>query len=215
MKCARRIDLGAARRARLALAACATALLVLPAAAQAAGTVSTNGSRVTYTGSAGNDSVKAIYWASDDEIGGAPSVVIVADSALVNGSPGVCVQHSGAPEQISCPRPSSGTLLDLGAGDDEGTGEDGDETILGGDGNDHIEGGQGNDTLDGGAGNDGFEGTTLDGRADRRTGADSITGGPGEDYVSYIDTSTAVNVSLDGVANDGPPGEGDNVGTDV
>jgi Ca2+-binding RTX toxin-like protein len=205
-----------ARHGRLALIACATALLALPAAAEAAGTVTTDGSRVTYTGTPANDSVLAAYSESDDELGGAPSVVIVADSPLVNGSPGVCVQHSASPEQISCPRPSSGVLLDTGAGDDEAKGEWGStygpEIIRGGDGNDSLSGGSGDDQLDGGAGNDKFE--TVASSAEYRLGADTILGGSGEDAISY-EGLVPVNVSLDGVADDGAAGEGDNVGTDV
>ncbi len=94
----------------------------------------------------------------------------------------------------------------------------------GGDGSDEVEGDAGNDKLDGGAGDDqvfDFEGTDQlsggDGRdfLESETGADTFSGGPGVDTVAYWDTNTGVSVSLDGVANDGIPGTGQNVGTDV
>jgi len=79
--------------------------------------------------------------------------------------------------------------------------------------------------VDGGGGNDTF--VQL-----RGTGRDVVTGGAGRDLVTYADRftvgapgSAGVDVSLDGVANDGDPdidqldstaaGEGDNIGTDV
>ena len=46
-------------------------------------------------------------------------------------------------------------------------------------------------------------------------GADALQGGGGVDEVGYGKRSAGVAVSLDGVANDGEAGEGDNVGVDV
>jgi Ca2+-binding RTX toxin-like protein len=80
------------------------------------------------------------------------------------------------------------------------------ESIVGGNGDDVLTGGPGNDTIAGGPGND-----MLDGGG----GADTISGGPGLDTVDYSSRSNAVTVSLDGVANDGEAGEGDNVMGDV
>lgn len=73
----------------------------------------------------------------------------------------------------------------------------GNDSLVGGDGNDSIIGGNGNDTLDGGL------------------GADVLSGGLGFDAVTYAPRGAGVRVSLDGVANDGAPGEGDNVFTDI
>ncbi|HWH45311.1 MAG TPA: calcium-binding protein [Thermoleophilaceae bacterium] len=83
--------------------------------------------------------------------------------------------------------------------------------ISGGNGNDVIEGGSarvvgwggnGDDVLTGGAGTDQLEGGN---------GADVIGGSGGGDTVNYYARITDVNVSLDGIANDGVRGEGDNV----
>jgi Ca2+-binding RTX toxin-like protein len=46
-------------------------------------------------------------------------------------------------------------------------------------------------------------------------GHDLVSGGPGQDTVLYDRRSTGIAVSLDGVANDGAPGEQDNILTDV
>ena len=106
------------------------------------------------------------------------------------------------------------------------------ETINGDAGDDKLEGGPGNDVIDGGAGND----TTVDGQggADVLRGGDGndtlrgdkhndpaspdvIDGGPGYDQVDADWMVEAgqhqppIAVSEDGQANDGRPGEGDNV----
>ena len=80
-----------------------------------------------------------------------------------------------------------------GAGDDE---------INGSGGNDHIEAGDGNDTIS----PDTYYGP----------GSDYVDGGAGVDTVEDwsipdADYHPPVSVSMDGVANDGRPGEADNV----
>lgn len=110
---------------------------------------------------------------------------------------------------------NGGTLTGT-AGNDVIVGSTIAETILGGAGNDTIcslhgndilQGDAGNDTLSGGAGNDWFrEGTAAN-------GADRISGESGTDSVYYNQRTTAINVNLDGVANDGAAGEGDYVVT--
>ncbi len=80
------------------------------------------------------------------------------------------------------------------------------DTLTGTAASDALYGGAGTDLLRGLAGND-----DLDGGA----GADVLQGGPGEDAASYADAATGVRVTLDGRANDGAPGEGDNVDKDV
>ena len=79
-------------------------------------------------------------------------------------------------------------------------------TLNGGDGDDRLTGGAGADTLDGGDGND-----ILDGGG----GGDVLTGGAGRDGVNYARRTAALSISLDGDANDGAAGEGDNVADDV
>jgi Ca2+-binding RTX toxin-like protein len=85
------------------------------------------------------------------------------------------------------------------------TGSGGD-SLTGGAGPQLLDAGGGDNTLHGGAGNDIL---TAGG------GTDVFHGGPGDDAVSYESHSDGVIVSLDGTANDGSPGEDDNVETDV
>jgi Ca2+-binding RTX toxin-like protein len=120
--------------------------------------------------------------------------------------------------------------LDGGDGDDdvEGPTTDLPVTILGGAGNDALKGGQGPDLLDGGPGNDKVDGNDGNdevhgGEGDdvviggRTLSADVIDGGPGRDTSTgdWYDSNGAgdqpLSVTFDGVANDGRPGEGDNV----
>ena len=83
-------------------------------------------------------------------------------------------------------------------------GEDGDDQLRGGPSNDDLDGGAGDDQLDGEGGADTFHG---------EPGADVVTGGLGIDTIGYSSTSSAqvLSVTLDGIANDGVDGEGDNV----
>ncbi len=76
-------------------------------------------------------------------------------------------------------------------------------TLNGGPGKDVLLGGSGNDYLAGQGGNDKLVG---------RLGADTLDGGDGVDLVEYTDRvlrNQGVSASLDGIANDGAPGEGD------
>jgi Ca2+-binding RTX toxin-like protein len=83
----------------------------------------------------------------------------------------------------------------------------GDDTVFGNQGNDKVIGGAGNDELFGGADNDGIT---------PGTGADIVFGEGATDYVDYTERALgSVTVTLDGEANDGEAGEGDNVNTDV
>jgi Ca2+-binding RTX toxin-like protein len=93
------------------------------------------------------------------------------------------------------------------------------ESVLGGAGDDLIHGNDlanvldgcdGDDTLLGYGGNDVFDAEDSGG-CDGTTGGDLIDGGMGVDEVTYARRSAAVVVQLDGVANDGGPGEGDNL----
>jgi Ca2+-binding RTX toxin-like protein len=69
------------------------------------------------------------------------------------------------------------------------TGYTGNDLLIGNDGDDSILGWDGNDTLDGGA------------------GADTMRGGMGSDTVTYASRTNGVVANLDGLKNDGEPGE--------
>jgi hypothetical protein len=103
-------------------------------------------------------------------------------------------------------------LLDGGAGDD---------TLSGGGAPDTIDGGPGADLLAGGAGADRLFGDgialVVGGGDDRLVGGPGprrATGDGGRDTADYTGTANAT-VVLDGRANDGGPGEGDNASAEV
>jgi hypothetical protein len=102
---------------------------------------------------------------------------------------------------VSC----AGSAVDLGAGNDIALATG---TILGGPGRDTLRGRAGNDVIQGGPGRD----LLIPGG-----GTDAVSGGPDPDTGSYEDRTGAqpVIVSLDNLPNDGQPGEGDNIGSDV
>jgi Ca2+-binding RTX toxin-like protein len=90
----------------------------------------------------------------------------------------------------------------------DGTGSEGDniqpdiESVTGGSNDDVLTGGPEAETLDGDAGND-----VLDGGG----GPDVLVGEGGTDTASYGSRASGVTVTLDDVANDGAPGEADDV----
>jgi Ca2+-binding RTX toxin-like protein len=98
------------------------------------------------------------------------------------------------------------------AGNDVLKGYGGDDYLDGGDGNDEVDGGAGSDRVYGGAGND-----TMWGDHYQDPAPDVIDGGTGYDNTqdwstpSDLQNQPTIDVTLDGVANDGRPGEGDNV----
>lgn len=102
--------------------------------------------------------------------------------------------------------------LDGGPGNDVLIGGIGGDTLLGGPGDDDLNGRIGGDVVLGGEGDDKLLGDDFN-----APGADTIDGGPGYDRIER-DWSAPISqpqppiaVSLDGQANDGRPGEGDNV----
>jgi Ca2+-binding RTX toxin-like protein len=102
--------------------------------------------------------------------------------------------------------------FDGGAGNDLLKGFAGDDVLRGGPGNDILWGDEGNDELRGDAGDDQLK--PDNGKA---PGNDVVDGGDGFDLVDDWVQSTAsgsappISISLDGAANDGRPGETDNV----
>lgn len=97
----------------------------------------------------------------------------------------------------------------LSGGPDEDTivGDSGDDVLDGGGGDDGVNGGFGNDTLRGGDGDDFLD----DGGFGTVTGGvDTLDGGNGEDSAFYS-RELPLFISLNGVADDGFAGEGDNL----
>jgi hypothetical protein len=105
-----------------------------------------------------------------------------------------------------------GVRLFGGAGNDKVYGGPGPDTVDGGPGDDELEGREGADVVRGGDGND-----DLQPDNGQETDSDVVDGGAGWDQIEMnwqsepSDYQPPINVSIDGVANDGRPGERDNV----
>jgi Ca2+-binding RTX toxin-like protein len=105
-------------------------------------------------------------------------------------------------------RPTLSVLLDGGPGNDTLSTNRG--TVLGGPGNDALTG----ELLQGGPGDDRLAGTDTDNVLDGGPGADLLKGMGGIDRTTYADRTVGVHVTIDGRADDGAPGEGDDVETE-
>jgi Ca2+-binding RTX toxin-like protein len=101
---------------------------------------------------------------------------------------------------------AAGTGPDRLIGIEHVTGGSADDTIVGDARENHLAGGPGRDTLRGGDGPD-----TLTGGP----GADRFSGGPGVDTASYQGHPSGVVADLDGLDDDGAPGERDRVDADI
>lgn len=150
----------------------------------------------TLSGQGGNDRFLASHGSGKDVIvggggidtadfSGTPSSVTVTLDGVANDYPG----QSNVKSDIE--------VVDGGHGNDVLTGSGARNELNGGPGNDQLKGAGGNDFLDGGE------------------GADQLIGGAGVDQVTYADATDGVRVTIDGNADDGVSGEGDNVATDV
>jgi Ca2+-binding RTX toxin-like protein len=115
-------------------------------------------------------------------------------------------------------------ILHGSASANEFTGRDGVDTLVTGAGNDILHGDGGPDHLDGGADDDQLLGGDHDDTLEQNPtadGADDLHGGPGAgDVVDYDARSASrISVSLNDSPGDGefviPPGEGDNVHSDI
>ena len=139
----------------------------------------------------------------DDELDADPRGLGLTQPLVLDGGPGN--------DDVEGPTGSEHPVQAFGGdGNDKMSGGDGADVVDGGPGNDTVDGDEGNDTVQGGAGDDIVTGGMI-------FSADVIDGGPGRDTSNgdWFHTSDPsnwkVSVSLDGVANDGRPEEGDNV----
>jgi Ca2+-binding RTX toxin-like protein len=220
------------------LVVAAGALAAVPAAAHAT-TVSYDGNVVTAVGTEGADGVN--YQVYDGKLllngspmdAGAGCTADGVEAACPIPAGGLVVRLLGGDDRVSGytdDQPAGFAKVDLGAGDDfletygadtvdagpgndriNGLGLNKDNIFDGGDGNDELNGGSGNDVLRGGAGDDKLHGDPLEHR-----GADTMDGGPGRDILDdYMHNDgydkSPSTITLDGVADDGFAGEGDNV----
>src|SRR4051794_31166528 len=193
---------------RRAVIAVLGVLLAAPAAADAA-TVSVDDGVLHVVGTAGSERIDL------DQVNGGPIYVmnLGRDDALTAG-PG-CNREPGSPWAVC---PSDGVeraLIELGDGDDQFLygrfplptrveGGNGDDELDDTDGVNELYGGEGDDLLWMDAGPDAVP--------------DVLYGGPGYDRASYGQSRgdlVGLRLSLDDVANDGVPGEGDNIHTHI
>lgn len=200
------------------LALTAGAIVLAPAAAEAA-TLDNSGGTLTYAAAPGATSVVAF-----DQMG---ATVRVTRFSVTDGNGGdndeVTSTNGCAPvppepsfsagSRFDCPGVAR-IVADAGDQDDQidASGADVPGTFKGASGEDGVFGGSANDAIDGGDGDD------FVGGGD---GADQLIGGAGIDSTQYFASSPgpglaspAITVTLDGQANDGRPGENDNVQTE-
>jgi Ca2+-binding RTX toxin-like protein len=217
------------------LLATAIAALAWAPAAFAAPTVSFSGTTTTVVDDASSTSLTLDF----QPLGCNSGTVDCDRFSSLDGGMTASAPCGGGDTVVYCPV-ADNYAIDLGGGNDyfavNGAfhtytslvvhGGDGVDRIFGGPGNDQIYGDAGddhalngeggNDLIDGGPGDDQY----LQCQDESRTqqvdpGADTYVGGTGNDRLCYSDRTAGVNVSLDGVANDGQPGENDNVGGDI
>jgi Ca2+-binding RTX toxin-like protein len=134
-----------------------------------------------------------------------------AEKADINGRKGDdTVSAIGAPAIPAMANPLTLDELILEGGNQN-------DQLRGGAGNDKLLGGTQDDDLNGGGGNDSLDGGSEDDSLDGGVGADSMIGNTGVDFATYADQTGPVNITLDGLANDGgvPDSFADNVSTDV
>jgi Ca2+-binding RTX toxin-like protein len=146
-----------------------------------------------------------------------PTAVVVElgagddDASTSDGIP-VPVTLSGGPGADWLEAADEPGVLDGGAGEDKLVGGKGDDVLRGGDGNDTIEGRDGGDRIDAGAGDD-----LLSPDGHEHANADVVDGGPGTDRIEgdytsrFSDTDPPVAITFAGGADDGRPGEGDDL----
>lgn len=102
-----------------------------------------------------------------------------------------------------------------GSGNDHLVGGPGDQEFHAGTGVNTLQGGSGNDALTAGAGTNIFDGGPGNDLLAGDTGSDRYRGGPGFDLVSYHTHVNGVTVTIGEGANDGVPGEQDDVKSDI
>lgn len=144
------------------------------------------------------------------------AVTVTVGSLADDGQPGEGDNVGGDVERVA-----TGLGDDLVVGDNDPmtlTGNAGNDRLTGGNGADTLQGGPGDDILAGGLGNDkefGGDGNDSFNEGPVPNGADDLNGEAGTDRADYSARTSDVTLRLDGSANDGASGEGDNVKLDV
>ncbi|MGK2955613.1 MAG: calcium-binding protein [Solirubrobacterales bacterium] len=145
----------------------------------------------------------------DDQGTLAASIPELSSDSVVSGEAGIDVISNLGPFDMQASGGIGNDTLIGGSGRDRLTGGTGDDTLQGNAGRDNFDPGEGKDSSSGAAGQDSFEAGAV---ADE---ADTFAGGDDLDEIRYSSRANPVNVSLNGVGEDGESGEGDNVGADI
>ena len=222
----------------IAAAAALTLSLAVAGSAQARGTISYDGTTMTFTADDANEIVSV--GPSEGELAWVTSGI---DAAPPECTPGhvdyiaycpwpqrIVVSLGGGNDRFSIggapwdPFPAhivveayggdgddrlqSAHVQDGGAGNDKLEGHDGNQVLHGGPGDDEVSGLAGSDKVYGDEGND-----TVSGDTHKAASPDLIDGGPGIDKIGqdWQDGEGPLVVTLAGGADDGRPGEGDDV----
>ncbi len=180
-----------------------------------AGTVADDGNRVTYTAADGVANDLVVFRNLEGE-------VLLSDAAGSISTPASCAPVDD--RTVRCPSRLYFTFLGRDGNDRlflrtafaevSAHGGVGDDTLAGGPGNDRLIGDEGSDFLAGGGGSDILdEGSTVS--STDAVDRDELSGGPNDDTVRYARASLPVHLDLDGARDDGRPGEGDLIQSDV
>ena len=182
------------------------------------------GAAATGPGSAGADVIRGGPGIDEVDYRAAGPVNVTADGAAADdGESGegdnVAADVEvidGSPYDDAIVGNATDNRIDAGEGDDFVDGAAGQDTVLGGPGADTLYGGDGNDVVDAGSGADAVDGGPGDDRLlDGLDGdPDRLDGGDGEDVADYSGSRANLRISLNGVADDGGPAEGDDVLTE-
>ncbi|WP_022930494.1 hypothetical protein [Patulibacter americanus] len=195
--------------------------LTAGAAAESASAASltTTGDVITYQAGPGETNRVTVNWGtgrpSFDDVTEVEDNMTFGPGCNENGSR-VIVQCEGA-------SPTATVVVRLGDGDDRAqvVGAFTDNArgkrheLYGEAGNDVLLSQEGSDLLDGGEGNDELQPDDMDSGGQASPG-DTVAGGPGQDKLQLVDSpQDTLRASLDGIADDGGPGEGDNYLPDI
>ncbi len=205
--------------------------LVIPVCLNANATIVGTPSGETLTGTSGNDVIdggggndtidggggsdRICGGDGQDRITGGDGSDLIAPGPGDDNLPGGSDGGAGS-DVLSYATAPAGVTVDLSAG--TASGGDGNDTFTGFENvegsafGDMLTGDEGRNNLFGLAGDDTLNGGLLGDGLDPGPGTDTVNGGGGFDNASYFFRTETVTLSLDGIANDGETGEGDNIG---
>lgn len=176
----------------------------------------------TLVGGSGDDTINGGSGADSIDGAGGSDTADYADATnplniSIDGSANDGTTGEGDNVSLNTENVESGQAADTISGSGSNNridGNGGNDVLVGNGGADAIYGRSGNNTLRGEDGDDVLVGGMSDDVVIGGAGTDTMIGGTGRDTVSYEERSTAVNVSIDGVANDGGSGENDSLSND-